>query len=153
MRDRLDLLFRKRTNHGGIQLFRYLFVGGFGAIVDIGLVYILNYRLGVYYLLAVALAFIVATAVNYIGCLLWIFQSSGQLKKELGVFTVVGISGLLLNEGVIWFLHSRLGLEVIVAKVIAVAVVMAWNFSLRKALVFDAHIKAKAAKPPRQEEA
>ena len=134
-----------KSNNGAVQFFRYLFVGGGSAVVDIGLVYIFAYPLHIHYLLAVALAFLIATLTNYIGSTLWIFDSSGNIKKELTIFTIIGAGGLILNETIIWFLHSELHVAVIVAKLVSTAIVTFWSFGLRKILVFDAARRAPKA--------
>ncbi|MGP3970779.1 GtrA family protein [Streptomyces sp. 6N223] len=135
----LDRLFRRRTNALGIQFFRYLFVGGTAAVVDVSLVWFLTYQAGLHYLLSVALAFTCGNIVNYIGCILWIFQPGVNRKREFYAFTVVGATGLLLNEVTVWFLHAQVGAALMTAKITAVALGTFWNFGLRKTLVFRQH--------------
>lgn len=129
-------LLGSRTDHVGVQFFRYLYVGGFAAIVDTGLVYLLAYRAHVGYALAVAIAFLVGSAVNYAGCVLWIFPSRRVPHIEIPMFLAVCASGLVINELVVWALHAVAGMALLGAKVIAVAVAMMWNFLLRRLVVF-----------------
>lgn len=132
----LAVRLRRRTDRFGPQLLRYLFVGGFAAIVDTGLVYLLAYVAHVGYVLAVAVAFVTGSAVNYAGCVLWIFRSTRPRYAEIPMVLVVGAGGLLINELVVWSLYARIGVALMVAKVIAVMVAMMWNFLLRRLVVF-----------------
>lgn len=132
----IRLLLWRNTDQLWIQAFRYLFVGGFAAVVDTGLVYVFGYRLHVNSVVAVAIAFLVGSAVNYVGCVLLIFRSTRRYRTELTTFLVVSAIGLVINELVIFLLYSRLGVQLIAAKVVAVAVAMLWNFALRRVLVF-----------------
>ncbi|HEV2778222.1 MAG TPA: GtrA family protein [Actinophytocola sp.] len=132
----LDTLFRRRTNSFGVQLVRYLYVGGIAAIVDTGLVYLLAYRLDVHYLPAVGIAFVVGSAVNYAGCVRWIFELNRGHHRVIPEFLAVSGVGLLTHEGVVWLLYARVGVGLMAAKVVAVAVAMMWNFILRRVVVF-----------------
>jgi putative flippase GtrA len=130
------LLLWRRTDRFWIQASRYLVVGGAAAVVDTGLVYLLGYRLGVDSFVSVAIAFLVGCAVNYAGCVLLIFQTTHRYRTELATFLAVSAVGLAINELVIYLLYSRIGVQLLAAKVVAVAVAMLWNFALRRALIF-----------------
>lgn len=130
----IRLLFVEKTNRGLVQLFRYGFVGGFSAIVDAGSLFVFTDYGHVYYLVSAALAFILGTIVNYALSVWWIFESTGKFKREFGLFTLVGLGGLGLNELIIWFLVSRVGLFYMLAKLVSVSIVVIWSFSLRKLL-------------------
>ncbi|MGP4111518.1 GtrA family protein [Streptomyces sp. 4N509B] len=142
----LDVLFRRRTSVLGVQFFRYLFVGGTAAVVDVTLVYLLTFQVGVHYLLSVAVAFGVGSVVNYVGCVLWIFQPGAHRKREFTAFVVVGAVGLLLNETTVWLLHGQAGAALMSAKIAAVILGTFWNFTLRKTLVFREQLFTNSAK-------
>lgn len=135
----VDHLFHRRANSLGVQFFRYLFVGGAAAAVDVVLVYVLAYQAHMHYLLSVAVAFTFGNIVNYFGCVLWIFQPGAHRRREFSAFTVVGATGLLLNEVTVWLLHAQAGMALLSAKIAAVALGTFWNFGLRKTLVFRQH--------------
>ena len=129
-------LFVTPTNNTFIQFFRYLFVGGFSAFIDIGSLFIMTSVLHINYLISAALAFIFGTITNYIISTMWIFKSKGNRKKELFLFIAIGITGLLWNELIIWSLVSKIGLFYLTAKLISTALVLFWNFGMRKKFVF-----------------
>ena len=134
-KDLIHKAFVTKTRDTKIQFFRYLFVGGFSAVVNLGLFSLLIY-LGLHYLLAELIAFVVATIVNYVLSIIWIFQRSSRFKLEFTLFTLVGVGGLGINELVLWLCVSKLGIYKVVSEAIAIAVVTLWSFALRK-ILFD----------------
>lgn len=146
MRDRLEhlkngrvyqlgnLLLRERSDKASVQLFRYVFVGGFSAVADVGALYILTSKFHVFYLMSAGVAFIVGTILNYILSILWIFEATGNTKLEVALFTLVGLGGLGWNELIIWLGVRDAHLYYLYAKLVALALVMLWNFSLRRLL-------------------
>jgi putative flippase GtrA len=127
-------LFIDHTDHGMVQLFRYGFVGGFSAIVDIVSFYLLTAEAHIYYLISIFFAFILGTIVNYMLSITWIFKSSGNFKSEFTLFTLIGVVGLGLTELIVWFLVSQFHFFYLTAKLFALVIVMLWSFSLRKIL-------------------
>jgi len=129
--------FIARTDDVFIQFVRYIFVGGFSALIDIGLLFILNNELGVNYLLAAALAFLAGLATNYLLSIVWIFRSTGNVKKEFVIFSVIGIAGLIWTEIIMWFFVEKIDLSVMLSKLIALVLVLFWNFIMRKKFAFN----------------
>jgi putative flippase GtrA len=129
-------LFLEKNHDTRIQFFRYIFVGGAATIVDMGSLYILTSIMGLNYLISAAIAFILGVTGNYLLCIAWIFESTGRVKKEVILFVVIGIGGLILNEIIIWLLVEEVGLYYMVAKAVAVVIVLGWNFGMRKKYVF-----------------
>lgn len=132
----INKLFYGKTDKLSTQLIRYLFVGGLASIVDVGSLYIITSKLHVYYLISVAIAFILGIIVNYLLSVAWVFNSTGRVKLEFVVFLVIGLGGLGISEAVIWFGVSKFHVGYLAAKLVALVIVMMWNFALRK-LMFD----------------
>ncbi len=129
-------LFLEKNHDTRIQFFRYIFVGGAATIVDMGSLYILTSIMGLNYLISAAIAFILGVATNYLLCIVWIFESTGRVKKEIILFVVIGVGGLILNEVIIWLLVEEAKLYYMLAKAVAVVIVLVWNFGMRKKYVF-----------------
>lgn len=127
----------EKTDKTHIQFFRYIFVGGFATVVNAASLYILTSKLGVYYLVSAAIAFILGILTNYLLSILWVFKSTGKLTKEVILFVVIGIGGLALNELIMWGLVSGLRVYYMLAWLVATAVVLIWNFGMRKKFVFE----------------
>lgn len=92
--------------------------------------------MGLNYLISAAIAFILGVATNYLLCIVWIFESTGRVKKEIILFVVIGVGGLILNEVIIWLLVEEAKLYYMLAKAVAVVIVLVWNFGMRKKYVF-----------------
>ena len=131
-------IFTQKTENTYIQFFRYFFVGGFAFVVDFALLYILTDKLKMFYLFSATIAFIVGIIVNFILSKLWIFQKKALVNKylEFGIFGSVGIVGLGLNNLIMWFLTSKLGLYYLLSKLVATAIVYIWNFGARKYILY-----------------
>jgi putative flippase GtrA len=141
LKDWIDELVEKilgrKVNKSLLQYFRYLICGGVATVTDVSLLLVLAHILGVYYLLAAALSFLTGTAVNYSLNIVLVFKSSGQIKKEFPIFALIGIGGLIWTEIIMWILVDKLNFYVMVAKAVAIALVLQWNFFMRKKFVFS----------------
>ena len=120
-----------------IQLLRYLIVGGIAFIVDFSILYLLVNFLGFNYLIAAAISFITGLIINYLLSISWVFNRSPEsvLSSSFLIFLVTGLVGLGLNEILMFFFTHIIGLEYLYSKIIAVPIVLFWNFISRKYLV------------------
>jgi putative flippase GtrA len=134
----LEKVFIADTENTFIQLIRYTFVGGAAFLFDISTLYLLTELAGWHYLLAAAVGFMVGILVNYILSIIWIFKTRRLQRRstEFFLFLVIGIIGLLLNEGLIWFFTEIVMLYYLLSKVVAAFIVYFWNFFARKYLLY-----------------
>lgn len=149
----LRKLFLDKTDHTGIQFFRYLFVGGIAFAADFGTLAILVELFGMREreLLAAAIAFVVGLTVNYLISTMWIFKKSAISNRavEFVIFALIGVVGLGINEAIIWLFQEVLSKKMILGpllhadqyylagKIISTAVVFLWNFIARKWILFN----------------
>ena len=131
-------LVTEQTDKTLIQFFRYFFVGGTAFLVDIGSLYILTEFFGIYYLISATIAFILGLIANYLLSISWVFnkRTLDSKKMEFGVFTIIGIIGLVLNAVLMWFFTEYLSIYYMLSKIIAAAIILFWNFSARKFVLF-----------------
>jgi putative flippase GtrA len=131
-------LLKDQTNKTRIQLFRYLFVGGAAFIIDFLSLYILTDFFGIYYLISAAIAFILGLFVNYFLSISWVFNKRKLNNRtfEFGIFALIGIVGLGLNEVFIWFFTQELQIYYLLSKIFATVIILFWNFFVRKFLLF-----------------
>ena len=117
---------------------RYFVVGGLSACVDIGLFMLFARGLGLPYLRVGAVTFIVATLVNYLLSVRYVFVSGQRYSRrwELGLVYLVSAVGLLLNGAILWAGVEGAGLPLLAAKVVATGCVFFWNYLARRHLVF-----------------
>lgn len=112
-------------------------VGGTGTFVDFLFLYTLTELFHLHYLISTAVAFAIATGVNYLLCIAWVFERGrhSALTEVLLVFMVSGV-GLLLNEIIVFLLVEFMLLWYMSAQFVAVGAIFFWNYSTRKYYVF-----------------
>jgi diacylglycerol O-acyltransferase len=120
------------------QVVRYFAASTVSFAVDFALLSVLHVALGMHLLTAGALAFGVGVTINYALAIRWVFPHRnlpGRGVEYLG-YVAVGLSGLALNELVLWGISERMGAHFGVAKALSGLVVLTWTFSIRRALLF-----------------
>lgn len=123
------------------RFLKFCVVGASGTIVDFGITAVCKGFLGVPELLSNAVGFTVAATTNFILNRVWTWKSkSKQVGAEYLKFFAVSVAGLGINTLMVLMLHNkalvpcpaavgeRLDWNFWVAKTVATAVVMAWNF-------------------------
>ena len=142
MIERIDNLIEKiigrKVNKSLLQFFRYLICGGFATVTDAGILFILTHYSGVHYLYAAAFSFLCGISVNYTLNTILVFKSSGKLYREIPLFVLIGIGGLTWTEIILWVLVGQFKIYVMFAKLVAIVLVLLWNFFMRKKFVFAA---------------
>lgn len=120
------------------SLSRYFLVGGTAAVVDIAFFFIFAKLLGMNYLWVATVGFLLGTFVNYTLSIRFVFQSGKRhsQRKEIIFVYFISLLGLLLHQGILFFLVERMSLELLSAKFIATGLVFSWNYLLRKHFVF-----------------
>lgn len=121
------------------QFARYSLVAGAGYIVDVGVLYALHEYFQVYYLYAAITSFVLGLVIVYILSSLFVFTDSKIESKylEIGIFSLIGVVGLIILTVLMWALTSFLGINYLIAKVLATVVVYAWNFFARRIMYND----------------
>jgi putative flippase GtrA len=129
---------RGRSDRLHIQFLRYVAVGGAAFVVDFTMLILLTELAGVHYLLSAGLAFCAGLLVNYALSIAWVFSSRmlRDRRAEFVIFALVGIAGLGLTELILLTGTEGLGLDYRLSKIVAVGVVLIWNFGARKFLLF-----------------
>lgn len=120
------------------QFLQYVVVGGLAFTADFLTLFALTRYAGFHYLVSATLGFLIGLAINYLLCVLWIFDYRSMSNKvhEFVVFTAIGIAGLALNNGIIYALTEGAGVFYLQSKIVAAALILLFNFGLRRALLF-----------------
>jgi putative flippase GtrA len=129
-----------------VQMFRYAIVGGAAFALDISLLYVLTEFLHVYYIASATAAFVAGLLFNYALSVYWVFSERALANKyaEFLVFALIGVIGLLLNDGLIWSLTELGHIHYLASKVIAAIVIFFWNFFARRQVLFVSRGKLSA---------
>ena len=122
------------------RLARYFGVGGVAAAVDLGLFMAFAGWLGLPYLRVAACSFVVATLVNYVLSVRFVFVSGQRYSRrwEIALVYVVSGIGLAINQAVLWLAVDFAHWGLLFGKVAATGTVFLWNYLSRRAFVFGA---------------
>lgn len=120
------------------DLFLYLVVGGLATLVEWAAFWVFSSLLHIQYLLATALAFILSTFANWAFGRLLVFKDPGgqSLLRELGSIYLASVVGLLLNLGIMYVLVEFISLPEMIAKMTATVLVFAYNYLVRKLVIY-----------------
>ena len=128
------------------QIVKFGFVGAFCFVIDFAITMGLTY-IGVYHLIAAAVAFVISVVVNYLLSFKFVFERKQDMDRraEFIIFVILSVIGLGLNELFIWlavdvvYMHSSLlvkyidyNIAVAGGKIFATGLVMIYNFVTRK---------------------
>lgn len=125
-----------RTQAIHIQFLRYFFVGGSAAVVDLLSFAFFTEEMGFHYLVSAIFAYGLGLFWNYILCIFWVFESKHGRFTEIKRIILVAIGGLLWTEILLYVLVETYDLHHLFAKIIALWIVLIWNFVMRKLYVF-----------------
>ena len=117
-----------------MEMFRFVITGGLSFIVDYGILIGLTTGLSVNYLISSAISFTVSVIVNYYLCVLWVFDGADKSndKKVVTMFIGSSVIGLIFNQILMYLFVSILGVFYMIAKIITTAIVMVWNYVMKK---------------------
>lgn len=118
------------------RFIKFAIVGAIGMVVDLTVLTFSREVLGLPLSVAVAVGFTVAVISNFTWNRLWTFPESRQrpIAGQLAQFAIVNIIGLGINELIVLGLHplfqmaTQDPLAYLAAKVIAIGVVLFWNY-------------------------
>lgn len=117
-----------------IQIFKFGIVGGTAFVIDFLFLYLFREFLHFPVILANTLSFCISVIYNYIASLKWVFDVNKKkdARKQFITFIVFSVIGLLLNDLIMWISVDFLSIYYLLAKIIAIFIVMIFNFVTRK---------------------
>lgn len=141
--NRLIRRLSARTGLNPAELTRFIkfaIVGAIGMVVDLTVLTFSREILGLPLTLAVALGFSIAVINNFTLNRFWTFPESRNrpVASQLVQFTVVNLIGLAINEVIVLGLHPIFSgalddpFAYLTAKVIAIGVVLFWNYGANR---------------------
>lgn len=123
------------------QFVRYVMVGALAFGIDFGALYLLAAHAGLHYLAAASLAYLLGTLCHYLLAIRWVFdfRRLPDWRHEFALYALVGVAGLGLNALAIGLMVERAGLSYLTAKPLAGALIVFFNFGVRRMLLFTSH--------------
>ena len=128
------LKFSKKNKKLLIQIFKFTIVGGVATIIDFVFLYIFREFFKFPVLVSNTLSFCISVIYNYTASVKWVFDVNKEknAKKQFIIFIIFSVIGLLLNNIIMYLTVDILAIYYLIAKVIATAIVMIFNFVTRK---------------------
>ena len=120
------------------QILKFGVVGGIAFVIDYGILFLLAKVIGLNELISAAISFIISLTFNYFLSTKWVFEAKKQTPKEVIIFALLSVVGLGINEVLIYLGTKKLGIDVMIVKLFATAIVMVYNFITRK-LILEKH--------------
>ena len=120
------------------QFFRYGVIGGLAFIVDFAGLLVLTEIFHFHYMVGATVGFLLGLALNYWLATHWVFRYRKLTNRRLEfiIFGVIGLLGLGLNNLCLYAMTESLMFDYRISKLLTAALVLAFNFSIRRALLF-----------------
>lgn len=118
----------------------YSAASGVALAVDVGLLWVLVERFGLYYLAAATISFVAGTVVVYLLSIGYIFRERRveDRRIEFGAFAAIGALGVLVNLAVLKVAVDTFHVHYLLGKLASVVFTFSLNFGLRRTLLFTA---------------
>ena len=124
------------TDSGIGKFIKFGLVGVLNTLINWIIFAVLNF-VGVYYIIANVIAYVIATINSYTWNSRWVFKYNGKDQKETTTkFIVLNLVGLALNTIILYLLVDLIGLNKLISLVITTVIVMVINYIVNKIWVF-----------------
>ena len=111
------------------KFIKFILVGFSGLIIDFSITFLCKEKILLNKYISNSIGFIVATSSNYILNRIWTFNSiNPDIKMEFSAFILVSVIGLLINNSMLWAIHSHLKINFYSSKFGAIIITSIWNF-------------------------
>lgn len=117
------------------QIFIYIFFGGLSTIIDIGIYSYLVHFLKISYLTSNAISASCGLITSFILNTFFNFKPKDDFFKRFILFIIIGISGILLSQMLLWLFHF-ISSNYIINKIISALIVAAYQFVLNKVITY-----------------
>ncbi len=118
------------------EILRFLIAGGFGAVVNYGILFLLTEYGGIWYITSSWIAFVVHCIVNFVTQKIWAFENTEIQKAPMQFMGYIGIAVacLIANTIILYGLVERVGIRYIPAQLSASVILTVASFGVTKRL-------------------
>ena len=125
-----------------LQLIRYGLSGGIAFVADFGILWFVTSICHAHYLVGAFCGYTVGLVITYLLSIKWIFSDrklSSRQGAEFLIFTIIGLVGLLLTQGLMYlFTEYLFGTDrYLYSKLLTAVLVALFNFAMKKLLLFS----------------
>ncbi len=120
------------------ELVGYFLASAVALAIDVSLLAALVTVTGMHYLVAASLSFVTGAAVSYWLCINHVFEYRRlpNARMEFASFTIIGVTGLLLNTGLMYAFVQWLDLHFVLARLGAAGFTFLSNYAGRRLILF-----------------
>lgn len=118
------------------QFLKYAITGSLTFVIDYGIFIILNSVFGIFYIGASAISQACAVIFNFITQKNWTFASTGNTKQQLVRYILLLIWNYCFSLLALFILVDIFEIHVFLGKIIAVGIIVSWNFLAYKFIVY-----------------
>lgn len=121
-----------------LKFSKFAVVGATGLIIDFAFTFVMKEKLKINRYVANSIGFISAASSNYFFNRIWTFDnSSPDISVQYIKFIAISAIGLLLSTVILGLLHEKLKLNFYGSKLVAIGIVMFWNFTANLLFTFQ----------------
>lgn len=116
------------------KVIRFIISGGTSAMVLLGTVYVLKENVGMWYIHASTIGFVVSVFINFSLQKLWVFKNTNhdESVKQIVHFFMVATCNLGLNMLIMYMLVSKFLIWYMFAQVCSALIIACWSFLVYK---------------------
>lgn len=120
------------------KLLRYLMSGGMAAAVNFVFLYIFTEWVGLYYLISVVVAFIIAVVVSFLLQKYWTFQDreSRDVRRQMMMYVSVATINTVINTFLVYVFVEYGGLHYMFGQFFASGIIALESFFVYKFFIF-----------------
>lgn len=121
-----------------LTLVSYFLVGGAAAAVDYTIFFVAVTGLGYPWFPVAIFSFVIATLTNYLLSIRFVFESRVRFRRRVEVVLVFVVSAgaMVVNQFILWTTIDKLGLNLLLSKIIGTGTVFLFNFACRHYFIF-----------------
>ncbi len=120
------------------QISRFAVIGLIATGVHLTVAGFAHYGLGMTPLVANFVAFLVAFGVSFTGHYFWTFGQTSSVRSAMVRFFLVSVSGLAINQAIVWIVVNVMGQSFLLAMALAVLIIPVASFVSSKFWAFKA---------------
>jgi putative flippase GtrA len=132
----ISTFFRKYGNHGITRFIKYGLVGVLGLVVDMGIFYLMNKKLGINYVVSNITSSSLAVIHNFILNSYFTFNVTDKKLKRFLSFYAIALVGMGISTGLLVVFIDVLKLDSMISKLISIIIVALIQYFFNKKLTF-----------------
>ncbi|MFH0734509.1 MAG: GtrA family protein [bacterium] len=121
-----------------MKIIKYFFVGASAACLDLVIFFIFAQVLSFNYLAVATFGFVLATYLNYLLSIKYVFNSGARFSQKKEIIAIFGVSaiGLLINVTILSICIEYFFIHKMISKITATFIVFLWNYFIRNCYIF-----------------